>query len=66
MSPEKLVTHEPIAVKRDPEDIKEGISGWAEESKEKLRRSGMTKGTKKALTTNFYSFLIPRTLLNLV
>jgi hypothetical protein len=39
MSPEKLVTHEPIAVKRDPdpEDIKEGISGWAEESKEKQK-----------------------------
>jgi hypothetical protein len=35
MSPEKLVTHEPIAVKRDPDDIKEGISGSAEEFKRK-------------------------------
>jgi hypothetical protein len=27
MSPEKIASHEPTAVKRDSEDIKEGISG---------------------------------------
>jgi hypothetical protein len=48
MSPEKITSHEPTAVKRDPQDIKEGISESAEESKERLRRSGMTKGTDKA------------------
>ena len=48
MSPEKITSHEPTAVKRDPEDIKEGVSESAEESKERLRRSGMTKGTEKA------------------
>jgi hypothetical protein len=34
--------------KRDPEDIKEGIAETPEESKERLRRSDMTKGTDKA------------------
>lgn len=48
MSPEKIASHEPTAVKRDPQDIKEGVSESAEESKERLRRSGMTKGTDKA------------------
>jgi hypothetical protein len=48
MSPEKITSHEPTAVKRDPQDIKGGISESAEESKERLRRSGMTKGTDKA------------------
>jgi hypothetical protein len=48
MSPEKITSHEPTAVKRDPEEIKEGISESAEESKERLRKSGMTKGTDKA------------------
>lgn len=48
MSPEKITSHEPTAVKRDPEDIKEGVAESEEESKEKLRRSGMTKGTDKA------------------
>jgi hypothetical protein len=48
MSPEKIASHEPTAVKRDPEDIKEGIAETPEESKERLRRSGMTKGTDKA------------------
>jgi hypothetical protein len=48
MSPEKIASHEPTAVKRDPQDIKEGVSESAEESKERLRRSGMTKGTEKA------------------
>jgi hypothetical protein len=48
MSPEKITSHEPTAVTRDPEDIKEGVAKLEEESKEKLRRSGMTKGTDKA------------------
>jgi hypothetical protein len=48
MSPEEITSHEPTAVKRDPEDIKEGIAETPEESKERLRRSGMTKGTDKA------------------
>jgi hypothetical protein len=48
MSPEKITSHEPTAAKRDPEDIKEGVAESEEESKEKLRRSGMTKGTDKA------------------
>lgn len=48
MSPEKIISHEPTAVKRDPEDIKEGVAESEEESKERLRRSGMTKGTDKA------------------
>jgi hypothetical protein len=48
MSPEKITSHEPTAVKRDPEEIKEGISESADESKERLRKSGMTKGTDKA------------------
>jgi hypothetical protein len=48
MSPEKIASHEPTAVTRDPQDIKEGVSESAEESKERLRRSGMTKGTEKA------------------
>jgi hypothetical protein len=48
MSPEQITSHEPTAVKRDPEDIKQGIAESAEESKEKLRRSGMTKGADKA------------------
>jgi hypothetical protein len=48
MSPEKITSHEPTAVKRDPEEIKEGITESAEESKERLRKSGMTTGTDKA------------------
>ena len=48
MSPEKITSHEPTAVSRDPEDIKEGVAESEDESKEKLRRSGMTKGTDKA------------------
>jgi hypothetical protein len=48
MSPEKITSHEPTAVKRDPEDIKEGVAESEEESKERLRRSGMTKGTDKS------------------
>ncbi|MGH9926019.1 MAG: hypothetical protein ACRD5B_11660 [Nitrososphaeraceae archaeon] len=48
MSPEQITSHEPTAVKRNPEDIKEGVAESKEESKERLRRSGMTKGTDKA------------------
>jgi hypothetical protein len=48
MSPEKITSHEPTAVKRDADEIKEGIAESAEESKERLRKSGMTKGTDKA------------------
>ena len=48
MSPEKITSHEPTAVKRDSEEIKEGIAESSEESKERLRKSGMTKGTDKA------------------
>lgn len=48
MSPEKITSHEPTAVKRDPEDIQEGVAESAEESRERLRRSGMAKGTDKA------------------
>jgi hypothetical protein len=48
MSPEKITSHEPTAVKRDPKDIKEGVAESEEESKERLRRSGMTKGTDKS------------------
>jgi hypothetical protein len=48
MSPEKITSHEATAVKRDPNDLKEGVAESEEESKERLRRSGMTKGTDKA------------------
>lgn len=48
MSPEKITPHEPTAVSRDPEDIKEGVAESTEESRERLRRSGMTKGTDKS------------------
>ena len=41
----KIISHEPTAVSRDPEDIKEGIAESTEESRVRLRRSGMTKGT---------------------
>jgi hypothetical protein len=34
MSPEKIASHEPTSVKRDPEGIREAISGSAEESKD--------------------------------
>lgn len=34
--------------KIDPEDIKEGIAETPEESKERLTRSDMTKGSDKA------------------
>jgi hypothetical protein len=36
MSLEKITSHEPTAVKRDPEDIKEGIAESAAESRESL------------------------------
>lgn len=48
MSPEKIVSHEPTAVSRDPEDIKEGVTETTEESRERFRRSGMAKGADKA------------------
>jgi hypothetical protein len=48
MSLEKITSHEPTVVKRDPEDIKEGIAETPEESKERLTRSDMTKGSDKA------------------
>jgi hypothetical protein len=48
MSPEKITSHEPTAVKRDSNEIKEGAAESPEESKERLRKSGMTKGTDKA------------------
>jgi hypothetical protein len=43
MSPEKITSHEPTAVERDPDEIKEGAAESPEESKERLRKSGMTK-----------------------
>ena len=48
MSPEKITSHEPTAVKRDPSEGSEGVATSKEESRERLRRSGMTKGTDKA------------------
>lgn len=48
MSPEKITSHEPTAVKRDPEAIREAVAETDEESRERLRRRGMTKGTDKA------------------
>lgn len=47
MSPEKITSHEPTAVSRDLEDIKEGVAESTEESRVRLR-SGMTKGTDKS------------------
>lgn len=38
----------PTVVKRDPSEINEDVAKSPEESREKLRRSGMTKGTDKA------------------
>lgn len=47
MSPEKLTSHEPTAVKRDSNDQEidesEQIGTDSEEAKEKYRRQGMTK-----------------------
>jgi hypothetical protein len=48
MTPAKEKEHEPTAVKRDPSEAEEGTAKSPEESREKLRRSGMTKGTDKA------------------
>jgi hypothetical protein len=47
MTPAKEKAHEPTAVKRDPSED-EDVAKSPEESREKLRRSGMTKGTDKA------------------
>jgi hypothetical protein len=52
MSPAKIKQHEPTAVRRDPSEIKivepgkQSTSG--EDTKEKAKRSGMTKGTAGA------------------
>jgi hypothetical protein len=47
MSPEKITSHEPTAVKRDSNDQETDESGQigtdSEEAKEKYRRQGMTK-----------------------
>ena len=48
MTPAKEKEHELTAVKRDASDIDEGVAKSPEESRERLRRSGMTKGTDKA------------------
>jgi hypothetical protein len=48
MTSAKIKEHESTAVKRDPEKMKEGIAESPEESRERLGRSGMTKGTDKA------------------
>jgi hypothetical protein len=50
MSPAKIKQHEPTAVRRDPSDQKiiekgQKTESNPEETKEKARRSGMTKGT---------------------
>jgi hypothetical protein len=55
MSPAKIREHEPTAVSRDPSDQKivEGgqTSTSSSEAAEKVRRSGMTKGTAGAAET---------------
>ena len=47
MSPEKFTSHEPSAVKRDPNDQEIGEGGQTnnntEQAKEKYRKEGMTK-----------------------
>ena len=47
MSPEKITSHVPTAVKRDPNDQEIGEDGQTgtktEEAKEKYRKEGMTK-----------------------
>ena len=48
MTPAKEKAHEPTAIKRDPSKIDEDVAKSPEESREKLRRSGMAKGTDKA------------------
>jgi hypothetical protein len=48
MTPAKEKANEPTAVKRDTSEIDEFVAKSPEESREKLRRSGMTKGTDKA------------------
>jgi hypothetical protein len=48
MTPAKEKEHEPTAVKRDASEIDEDVAKSPEESRERLRRSGMTKGTDKA------------------
>ena len=52
MSPEKIRSHEPTAVKRDSSDQKitekDQVGNNPEEAKEIARRSGMAKGTAGA------------------
>jgi hypothetical protein len=48
MSPEKVTSHESTAVGRNPENIKEDVAESTEESRERFRRSGITKGIDKA------------------
>ena len=48
MTPAKEKEHEPTAVKRDASEIDEDVAKSPEESRERFRRSGMTKGTDKA------------------
>ena len=47
MSPEKIKSHEPTAVKRDPNDQEIAEGGQTgtntEEAKEKYKKQGMTK-----------------------
>jgi hypothetical protein len=47
MSPEKIKSHDPTAVKRDPKDQKIAEGGKTgtdtEEAKEKYKKQGMTK-----------------------
>jgi hypothetical protein len=47
MSPEEITSHEPTAVKRDPNDQKIAEGGKTgtdtQEAKEKYRKEGMTK-----------------------
>ena len=47
MSPEKIASHEPTAVKRDPNDQEIAEGGQTgtntEEAKQKYRKEGMTK-----------------------
>jgi len=47
MSPEKITSHEPTAVKRDPNDQEIAEGGQTgtntEEAKQKYRKEGMTK-----------------------
>jgi hypothetical protein len=45
MTSAKIKEHELTAVKREPNEVEEGTAKSPEESRERLRRRGMTKGT---------------------